>query len=62
MIDDWDRCEWMNVSFGTGSPRLSQTKPVSHRMVVCVCVCVNRFVVFLCICMYGCFEGAETRA
>jgi len=25
MIDDHDRCEWVNVSSGTGSPRLSQT-------------------------------------
>jgi len=32
MIDDQDRCEWVNVSFGTGSPRLSWTK--------CVCVCL----------------------
>ena len=26
MVDDQDRCEWMNASSGTGSPRLSQTK------------------------------------
>jgi len=25
-IDDHDRCEWVNASSGTGSPRLSQTK------------------------------------
>jgi len=25
-IDDHDRCEWVNVSSGTGSPWLSQTK------------------------------------
>jgi len=25
-IDDHDRCEWVNVSSGTGSPGLSQTK------------------------------------
>jgi len=24
--DDHDRCEWVNVSSGTGSPRLSRTK------------------------------------
>ena len=24
--DDHDRCKWMNVSFGTGSPGLSRTK------------------------------------
>jgi len=26
MIDYHDECEWVNVSFGTGSPGLSQTK------------------------------------
>jgi len=26
MIDDHNRCEWVNVSSGTGSPGLSQTK------------------------------------
>jgi len=26
MSDDYDRCEWVNVSSGTGSPGLSQTK------------------------------------
>jgi len=26
MIDDHDRYEWVNVSSGTGSPGLSQTK------------------------------------
>jgi len=26
MIDDHNECEWVNVSSGTGSPRLSQTK------------------------------------
>jgi len=26
MIDDHDECEWVNVSSGTGSPGLSQTK------------------------------------
>jgi len=38
MIDDQDRCEWVNVSSGTGSlgwgcPRRS---PESHKMVVVV--------------------------
>jgi len=28
MIDDHDRCEWVNVSSGTGSPGLCQTKSV----------------------------------
>jgi len=26
MTDDHDRCEWVNVSSDTGSPRLCQTK------------------------------------
>jgi len=26
MIDDHDRCEWVNVSSGSGSPGLSWTK------------------------------------
>jgi len=26
MIDDHDRCEWVNVSYGTSSPGLSWTK------------------------------------
>jgi len=26
MIDDQDGCEWVNVSFGTGSRGLSRTK------------------------------------
>jgi len=26
MVDDHDWCEWVNVSSGTGSPGLSQTK------------------------------------
>jgi len=38
MTDDHDRCEWVNVSSGTGSPGLSQTNPESRKMVVCVCV------------------------
>ena len=28
MIDDHNRCEWVNVSSGTGSPRLSRTKSI----------------------------------
>jgi len=38
MIDDHDRCEWVNVSSGTGSPWLSQTKSRLHKMVVVVVV------------------------
>jgi len=26
MIDDQDRCNWVNVSFGTCAPKLSKTK------------------------------------
>jgi len=26
MMDDHDRCEWVNISFDTSSPGLSQTK------------------------------------
>jgi len=36
MVDDQDRCEWVNVSSGTGSARLSQTK--DHKTVVVVVV------------------------
>jgi len=28
MIDDHDRCEWVNVSSGTGSSRLPGQNPV----------------------------------
>jgi len=38
MIDDHDRCEWVNVSSDTSSPGLSD-KIQSHKTVVCVCVC-----------------------
>jgi len=43
MIDDHDKCEWANVSSGTGSPGLSRTKSIELQnscMCVCVCVCV----------------------
>jgi len=36
MTDDHDRCEWVNVSSGTGSPGLSRTKSESRKMVVAV--------------------------
>ena len=35
MIDDHDRCEWVNVSSGTGSPGQN---PESHKMVVVIVV------------------------
>jgi len=38
MIDDQDRCEWENVSSGTGSPGLSRTK--GHKTVVVVVLVV----------------------
>jgi len=34
MVDDQDRCEWVNVSSGTGSPGKSRTK--GHKTVVVV--------------------------
>jgi len=37
MTDDHDRCEWVNVSSGTGSPGLSGENPESRETVVCVC-------------------------
>ena len=36
MIDDHNRCEWLNVSSGTGSPSLSRQSPESHKMIVVV--------------------------
>jgi len=36
MIDDHNRCEWVNVSSGTGSPGLTGQNPKSHKMVVCL--------------------------
>jgi len=39
MTDDHDRCEWVNVSSGTGLPELSRTKSREPKMVVCARVC-----------------------
>ena len=36
MIDDRDRCEWVNVCSGTSSSMLSWTNPESLKMAVCV--------------------------
>jgi len=36
MIDDQDRCEWVNVASGTGSPLLSPTKGRKTVVVVVV--------------------------
>ena len=38
MIDDQDRCEWVNVSSGTGSSGRSVQNPKIHKTVVCVSV------------------------
>jgi len=40
MADDHDRCEWVNVSSGTGSPGCPIQNTESRKIVVCVCVCV----------------------
>jgi len=37
MIYYHDKCEWVNVSSGTGSPGFPRQNPESHKMVVCVC-------------------------
>jgi len=37
MIHDHDRCEWVNVSSGTGSPGLSRTKSTESWKWLCVC-------------------------
>ena len=53
MTDDHDRCEFVNVSFGTCSPGLSRTKsrePYNG----CVCVCVHAFVRA---CMHACVRA-----
>jgi len=34
MIDDNDRCDWVNVSSGTCSPGLSGKNPQSRKMVI----------------------------
>ena len=45
MVDDQDRCEWVNVSSGTGSTGQSWTK--GHKMVVLVAVAVAAAVALL---------------
>jgi len=40
MIDDRDRCEWVNVSSGTGSPVCPGQNSESRKMVVVVVVVV----------------------
>ena len=42
MTDDHDRCEWVNVFSGTGSPGLSHAESIEPQNgCVCVCVCVT---------------------
>ena len=36
MIDDHDRCEWVDIYSGTGSPGCPGQNLESHKMVVCV--------------------------
>jgi len=43
MIDDQIRCEWVNVSSGTGSPGLSRQSPESCKMAVIVVVVFVQF-------------------
>jgi len=50
-FDDHDRCEWVNVSSGTGSAGLSQTKSRELCVCVCVCACVHAWV---CACVCAC--------
>jgi len=40
MIDDQDKCEWVNVSSGTGSPRLSRTKSRAVKRLYVYVMCV----------------------
>ena len=40
MIDDHNRCEWVNVSSGTSSPGLFRTKSSQRKTVVIVVVVV----------------------
>ena len=42
MVDDQDRWEWMNVSFGTGSPKYSRTKGCKTVVVVVIVVVVKK--------------------
>ena len=40
MIDDHDRCEWVNVFSSTGSPGFVPDKVQTAVKWLCVCVCV----------------------
>ena len=39
MANELERCEWVNVSSGTGSPAWSRIK--GRKMDLCVCMCVS---------------------
>ena len=41
MVDDQDRCEWVNVSFGTGSPGQFRTKGRKTVVVVVVVIVIT---------------------
>ena len=40
MIDDHDTCEWVNFFLVPAHLGCPGQNPESHKMVVCVCVCV----------------------
>jgi len=53
MIDDEDRCEWMNVFLVLAHLHCPGQNPESHKMVVCVHACVHVcFCMHVCVCMY----------
>ena len=51
IIDDHDRCQWVNFSSGTGSTGCPGQNPES-RKTVCVCVCVRA-----CACVHACVHA-----
>jgi len=51
MIDDRDRCEWVNVSSGIAHLECPRQSPARRKMVVCVCVCVCSCV-RACVCVH----------
>jgi len=56
MTDDQDRCEWVNVSFDTGSPGCTRQSPGIRKTVVCsvhVCACVH---MCTCVCVSPGFD------
>ena len=51
MADDQDRCEWLNVSFGTGLSRQSWTKG-RKMVVIVVCAVQNEDILKKCVADY----------